>query len=80
MDVSASAKPERLEDLGRIREKLDMLFDECEAIGAGGMHDEYFMATYAKEDRLDDLRRSLRCLTEQLSDCRAIARGWGLDE
>lgn len=69
------AKPERLEDLGRIREKLEYLFDESEALEASNLHDETFMQQYKNEDNLDNLFRSLRRLSEVLSECVLIARG-----
>lgn len=60
------AKPERLEDLGRIREKIEKLLDQNEAIEAGGMHDEYFLSIYQNnEDRLDSLYRSLKYLVNE---------------
>ena len=68
-------KPERLEDLGRIREKLEKLFDGSIALEAGSMHDEHFLNVYNNEDKLDDLFRSLRCLSNELSECLVIARG-----
>lgn len=68
-------KPERLEDLGRIREKLERLLDESIALEAGSMHDEYFLNVYKDEDKLDDLYRSLKYLSNELSECLVIARG-----
>lgn len=70
-----AGQPERLEDLGRIREKLERLFDESEALGAGDMHDEVFMERYKDEDRLDSLRLSLKYLHERLRECEFIAKG-----
>jgi len=69
------SKKERIEDLGRVRERLSILLDESEAIEAGGMHDDAFMEKYAKEDALDDLRRSLRGLNTELWEIWAIADG-----
>jgi hypothetical protein len=69
------AKPERLEDLGRIRVMLEQLCDESEALEAGSFHDEYFAEYYSDESHLDDLFRSLRYLSERVSECIVIARG-----
>ncbi len=69
------AYSERLEDLGRIREKLERLFDESEALEAGSLHDEAFMENYKDMDKLDDLRRSLRRLSEKFSECLYLAKG-----
>lgn len=75
MKESAMPKPERLEDLGRIREKLERLSDESEALEAGSMHDEHFCEFYKNEDRLVRLFRSLRYLSDVLSECIVITRG-----
>ncbi len=75
MQVEASAKPERLEDLGRVREKLEKLFEQSEALQAGRMHDERFMEIYEKGDNLEDLYMSLKYLHYELFDCLVIARG-----
>ena len=48
-------KPERLEDLGRIREKLERLFDESMALEAGSYHDEYFEKVFKNEEKLMEL-------------------------
>ena len=58
------AQPQRLEDLGRIREKIERLLAESEALEAGSMHDETFIEIYKDEEKLDDLFRSLRYVSE----------------
>lgn len=68
-------KPERLEDLGRIREKLEKIFDDSIALEAGSMHDEAFLNVYKDENKLNNLFRSLRYLSNELSECLVIARG-----
>lgn len=68
-------KPERLEDLGRIREKLERLFDESIALQSGSIHDEHFLRVYNNEEKLTELFRSLRYLSNELSECLIIARG-----
>lgn len=68
-------KPERLEDLGRIREKLEKIFKESIALETGSMHDEAFLHLYNNQDKLDELFRSLRYLSNELSECLVIARG-----
>lgn len=73
------AQPQRLEDLGRIREKIERLLDESEALEAGSMHDETFIRTYKDEEKLDDLFRSLRYVSEVLTECSCIASGYAND-
>lgn len=68
--------PERLEDLGRIREKLERLFDESLALEAGSFHDEHFEKVFKNEEKLMELFRSLRYLREELSKCSCIANGY----
>ena len=68
-------KPERLEDLGRVREKLEILFDESLALDNADLHDEAFMEKYKDEKKLDELRRSLRGLYSKLCECVVILRG-----
>ena len=65
-------KPERLEDLGRIREKLERLFDESIALEVGSMHDETFSKIYSNEEKREELFRSLRQLRDNLSECAYI--------
>lgn len=69
-------KPERLEDLGRIREKLERLFDESLALDAGSYHDEYFEKVFKNDEKLMELFRSLRSLRDELSKCSCIASGY----
>ena len=65
---------ERVEDLGRIREKLGRILDS-EIFESADMHDEAFMEKFKDEEQLDSLRRQLRCLVHELWDCYAIANG-----
>jgi hypothetical protein len=65
---------ERVEDLGRLREKLDHLIDS-EIFESINMHDEAFIEKFKDEDQLDTLRLQLKFVEEQLHDCYVIARG-----
>lgn len=65
---------ERVEDLGRLREKLDHILDS-ELFESASMHDEAFMERFKDEEQLDELRRQLRWVSEKLWDCYAIAKG-----
>jgi hypothetical protein len=65
---------ERVEDLGRIREKLAVIL-ESEIFDIARMHDEAFLERFKDEEQLDELRMQLSCLTDNLWDCFAIARG-----
>lgn len=69
------SKPERLEDLGRIREKLEKLFDDCLALEAGDMHDEYFEQVFRNSEKRDELYRSLKRLHMEMLECLHIACG-----
>lgn len=70
-------KRERLEDLGRISEKLDKLledhniFNECES-----KHSlDVFLKKYQNEEALSDLFFSLRSIGSELQEISAIANG-----
>jgi hypothetical protein len=65
---------ERVEDLGRIREKLAVIL-ESEIFESARLHDEAFLERFKDDDQLDSLRMQLRCMTDNLWDCYAIARG-----
>lgn len=65
---------QRVEDLGRIREKLSVIL-ESEIFDSARMHDEAFLERFKDEDQLDSLRMQLKCLSDNLWDCFAIARG-----
>lgn len=60
---------ERVEDLGRIREKLVVIL-ESEIFESSRMHDEAFLTRFKDEEHMQ-----LRCLSDNLWDCLAIARG-----
>ena len=65
---------ERVEDLGRIREKLAVIL-ESEIFESARLHDEAFLERFKDDDQLDELRMQLRFVSEKLLDCYSIARG-----
>lgn len=72
-------KPERIEDLGRIREILsDVINDFDEALGYYLMSKHSFDEFYKhmqNSDKADDVHRSLRFHKERLHDILHIATG-----
>lgn len=71
-------KPERLEDLGRIRELMERLisdYDELQADCSSKHTREVFVEVYGEDARRYDLHDKLRCLFETLDEIRYIARG-----
>ena len=65
---------ERVEDLGRIREKLAVIL-ESELFESANMHDGAFMERFKNEEQLDILGMQLRWVSEKLWNCYAIAQG-----
>ena len=63
---------ERVEDLGRMREKLARILDS-ELFEAVDMHDEAFMQRFKDEDQLDTLRMQLY---HTRSKCIILNRVW----
>jgi len=56
---------ERVEDIGRLREKLDHILDS-ELFEAASMPDEAFMARFKDEGKLDELRLQLKWVSDSL--------------
>lgn len=65
---------ERVEDLGRLREKLDQILDS-EVFELASKYEDSFIAKYKSEENLADLCNQLRWLKESICGCYAIARG-----
>lgn len=65
---------ERVEDLGRLREKLDRIL-ESEVFEHASKWDEAFLAKYKDEENVAELCNQLRWLKESLNECFYIARG-----
>jgi len=65
---------ERVEDLGRLREKLNQILDS-EVFEHARMHDEAFVQRFVDQDELESLRLQLLFVKERLFDCYAIAKG-----
>jgi len=71
-------KPDRLEDLGRIRELMERLlsdYDQLEACCWSKHNQELFVEIYAEEDRRYGLHNQLRFLFERLNEIMYIAKG-----
>lgn len=71
-------KPERLEDLGRIRELLEKLlsdYDDLEADCTSRHARGSFVDKYVDEYTLCELHSQLRALFERLDEIKCIARG-----
>jgi hypothetical protein len=65
---------ERVEDVGRLREKLDRILDS-ELFESASMNDEAFIEKFKDEEELDTLRLQLQFLKDNLWDCYEIAKG-----
>ena len=65
---------ERVEDLGRLREKLNQILDS-EVFEHASKHDEAFVQRFMDQDELESLRLQLQFVKERLFDCYAIAKG-----
>ena len=79
---------ERIEDLGRLQEKIDQIlkmdiFDdhflskhnEEEWCPSANWKEDHEKLIEHLEDKLDDCRRKFLCIQDQLWDCYAIAKG-----
>jgi len=81
-------KKERIEDLGRLREKLDQLLEmdifdnhflskhnDREWYPSAEWKDSQEKLIEHLEDKLDDCRRKFLCIEERLWECFSIAKG-----
>lgn len=71
-------RPERLEDLGRIRELMDRLLSDYEDLktDCANKHTmDVFVEVYGEADRRCELHCKLRFLFEALEDIKYIAMG-----
>lgn len=71
-------KPERLEDLGRIRELMERLlsdYDDLQRCCESKHTLDLFVDVYGELDRRHDLHDQLQFLFERLNEIRYIARG-----
>lgn len=70
------AKAERLEDLGRLKEKLKYICDSSLFEFCGSKHEwESWKKEHMPEDDPDLVHRRIRHISNELSECLSIATG-----